>query len=299
MDIFQSFVYFLGGIVVTMIFQILLHDKIHYILSRIIPPFVLPKERTITGIWKCCYRYPDKTQLKFENQIMRLRQFGPFVVGENLKAGSLKYRHNHRLFGKFKDERYFTGTWENIGGSHIWHGGFQFILDNEGNRMRGKWIGFNSDQKIQSGCWSWIKIDGLKDEKNTDFSDLNAECSTVKEEVQKLMELYSMAWTEKKVDLLPQIFTRDAEYAENVFKMPKKGLGEIEAYWKEKIVGMQDNIIFTLKHIFADENYAVVEWNAEFTDLTEKRRKQIREIAVLTIRENKIASLREYWTSKR
>jgi hypothetical protein len=42
----------------------------------------------------------------------------------------------------------------------------------------------------------------------------------------------------------------------------------------------------------------IAEWQAEFDDLEQQVRKQMREIAVLVFEGNRISSLREYWTSK-
>ena len=61
----------------------------------------------------------------------------------------------HRFRGKVQLELYFTGTWESIRPGEINHGAFQLVINTRGDRMRGKWLGFNYQNIVQHGPWKW------------------------------------------------------------------------------------------------------------------------------------------------
>jgi hypothetical protein len=61
---------------------------------------------------------------------------------------------------------------------------------------------------------------------------------------------------------------------------------------------VQRNITCKLLNLYLEGNTAIAEWQAEFDDLEQQVRKQMREIAVLVFEGNRISGLREYWASK-
>jgi ketosteroid isomerase-like protein len=60
----------------------------------------------------------------------------------------------------------------------------------------------------------------------------------------------------------------------------------------------QGRIRFTLLQTYVDGITGIAEWEVSFDDLVQRQRKHMREIAVLTFMDGKIASLREYWCSE-
>ena len=123
---------------------------------------------------------------------------------------------------------------------------------------------------------------------------------TLRETVEALLVIYGKAWVTQDPELILQVFTPDATYHERVLHAPMTGHGEIKKYWEEKVVKSQANIKFTLLKLYVDEaaNTAIAEWAAEFDDLEKKERKCMKEVAILELRGDRIASLREYWASK-
>jgi hypothetical protein len=64
------------------------------------------------------------------------------------------------------------------------------------------------------------------------------------------------------------------------------------------VVESQSDIKCDLLNLYLDGNTAIVEWVAQFDDLTQKVRKRIREVAILVFEDRLIANLREYWSSE-
>ena len=64
------------------------------------------------------------------------------------------------------------------------------------------------------------------------------------------------------------------------------------------MVEAQANITCQLLNLYLDGDTATAEWLAEFDDVTQGVRKQMKEIAVLEFEGHLISSLREYWSSK-
>ncbi len=294
---------FILGVVAAMVLQAVLKEPIYRVLGKILGGVGPRPKRHIRGIWECCYRYESKGVVHFEQQLMLLRHFGPFVSGTNLA----EQQHAHRVQGRIRNGSAFTGQWENVGEGEVWHGGFQFLISTKGEEMWGKWIGFDSRQQVQSGPWHWKLVSrdvsrrsrerAKRDWKTNDT--LRDACRPEADRFRDILALYATAWTDQDPSLLPQIFTRDAVYSERAFVRPLEGLEQIGNYWRTKVVNSQHNIEFELRWVIADEDVGVAEWDVEFDDLADGVRKQLREVAIVQFRDNKISHLREYWWSKR
>jgi limonene-1,2-epoxide hydrolase len=113
-----------------------------------------------------------------------------------------------------------------------------------------------------------------------------------------VLEIYIQAWEEQDPDLIVTIFTEDAIYHERVLGEPIPGRDAIRRYWESKVVASQANIRCELLGFYLDGSTVIAEWLAEFDDVVEGTRKQMREIAVLEFEGYLIASLREYWASR-
>jgi hypothetical protein len=119
-----------------------------------------------------------------------------------------------------------------------------------------------------------------------------------KQDVRNVVDLYIRAWVEQDADLIETIFTDTATYHERVFETPIRDRHGIRAYWKAKVVESQSDIKCELLNLYLDGDTAIVEWEAEFDDLTQKVRKRMREVAILVFEGRLIASLCEYWSSE-
>jgi len=118
--------------------------------------------------------------------------------------------------------------------------------------------------------------------------------------VKKVIELYGKAWVDRNPELIPEIFTPDAEYTEWTFDPMYKGLDEIKSYWKKKVVGEQSDITFKLLDFFIDQEREVViaEYETRFHVNNSPKMNHMIEIGVMQFHNGKIHRLREYWANR-
>jgi len=142
----------LGVLLLGVILTLILEERLPWSIARLLN-VVLPKpRRNVRGLWRARYTYlGEDGQEKHEEQVIELRQLGKHVWGRNHTAR----QHWYKMRGRLELEMYLTGVWENTPEGDIFHGAFQFAVCPEGNRMQGKWIGFDSHNNIQSGPWYW------------------------------------------------------------------------------------------------------------------------------------------------
>jgi ketosteroid isomerase-like protein len=112
------------------------------------------------------------------------------------------------------------------------------------------------------------------------------------------LDVYKTAWEQQNPELILTIFTKDAVYHERVLQEPIRGHEGITAYWQEKVVKGQGRISFTLLNTKIDGSTGIAEWEVSFDDVVQRKRKHMKEIAILEFVDGKIASLREYWASE-
>jgi hypothetical protein len=135
------------GVAITIIAK----DPIHYLMARLLGGWIPRRPRGVKGFWHTSYSYEEDGILKEENQIVELRQFGNYAIGRNLTGSA----HWYKIQGKIHLQIYFTGLWENLSEGDIYHGAFQVVILPHGDRMEGKWIGFDNKQHINHGPWKW------------------------------------------------------------------------------------------------------------------------------------------------
>lgn len=119
-----------------------------------------------------------------------------------------------------------------------------------------------------------------------------------KKVVEKVIGDYASAWINRDPEAIIKIFTKDGEYHERVLGKPFIGHNEIKQYWKDKVIGEQEDIKFKLLALYIDGDTAIAEWEATFHDCKMKYDTHMKEVAVLEFKGDKIKSLREYWSSE-
>lgn len=120
-----------------------------------------------------------------------------------------------------------------------------------------------------------------------------------KQDVRNLIDIYLRAWATRDPDLILTVFTPTATYHERVLGKPICDHAGIREYWQSKVVESQANIQTELLNLYLDGTTAIAEWEARFDDVVQGHRKRMREVAILELDGNRVASLREYWTSER
>jgi SnoaL-like domain len=123
--------------------------------------------------------------------------------------------------------------------------------------------------------------------------------SLAKHQVRNLIDTYIRAWITQDPDLIVTIFSPTATYHERVLQAPIRNESGIREYWRSKVVNAQANIQVELLNLYLDGATAIAEWEARFDDLVEGHRKRMREVAIMELDGDRIASLREYWASER
>ena len=119
-----------------------------------------------------------------------------------------------------------------------------------------------------------------------------------KQKVQDVVDVYIRAWVDQDPDLIVTIFTDTATYHERVLEAPICDREGIREYWQTKVVESQANIECQVLALYLDGDTAIVEWEANFDDLSRKVRRRMREVAILVFDGQLISSLREYWASE-
>ena len=114
----------------------------------------------------------------------------------------------------------------------------------------------------------------------------------------KLLKVYGRAWEGRDPELILTIFAKDAVYKERAYSKHYSGLAGVKKYWTSKVVGEQRDIHFKLLNLFIDGDTVIAEWEARFYDTKRGIHIRFKEAAIMTIRNNKIKELREYWSSK-
>jgi hypothetical protein len=120
-----------------------------------------------------------------------------------------------------------------------------------------------------------------------------------KQDVRKLIDIYIRAWTTQDPELILTVFTPTATYHERVLQEPIRDHAGIREYWRTKVVQEQANIQAELLNLYTDGATVIAEWEARFDDVVDGHRKRMREVAILELDGDRVASLREYWTSER
>lgn len=147
---------FLFGVIITAVaaatVQAFVEDPIYRLLSRLSPGSIRSPIRKLNGTWASTYQYLSHGESLTGEQRMRLRQIGPYIRGSYIGGSG---PHRHRVRGRIRDV-YLTGFWENTARGANHHGAFQLIISPDGHEMTGRWIGFDSRHKMQSGSWKWL-----------------------------------------------------------------------------------------------------------------------------------------------
>lgn len=120
-----------------------------------------------------------------------------------------------------------------------------------------------------------------------------------KKTVKKILKTYEEAWVKQDIAKILSIFKKDGVYREKAFKKPFRGHKEIGEYWKTKVVEEQSRIKFKLLNYFICGDAVIAEWKASFDSNIENARIQLKEVAILELKDGKIKRLREYWHSEK
>lgn len=149
-DILIWLISLLIGIILTLLLQ----NPIQILITTVLGGWIPRSERGVKGFWHSTYTYQSKEEVRTQNHLVEFKQFGNYVVGKSLAGGT----HVFKLRGKIYFQTYFTGIWESSIEGDITHGSYQYVIDNKGRLMEGKWLGTNRKHGINEGDWHWELI---------------------------------------------------------------------------------------------------------------------------------------------
>lgn len=117
---------------------------------------------TYSGIWNSRYEYTSSSREgTFEGKHkVRIVQKDPYhLVVESLPEGNESYV----IIRLTVDDNIATGSWQEHTSEHgyykgaIYYGTIQLVIDPDGRKMRGKWLGFDKENNINVGPWELIR----------------------------------------------------------------------------------------------------------------------------------------------
>jgi hypothetical protein len=117
------------------------------------PALGTSSKRQVQGIWRCTFSYFSEGERREATHLVVLNQIG-FAVYGNTFAGDRPY---NKISGRIQDRQYFTGTWKNSG-ENVAHGAFQVFIPTDGQKMVGRWVGFDRRNIVMDGEWVWSKV---------------------------------------------------------------------------------------------------------------------------------------------
>lgn len=83
--------------------------------------------------------------------------------------------------------------------------------------------------------------------------------------IESWIERYGMAWRDKDVDGVAELFTEDATYAAHPTEEPNRGREGIRAYWRQ-VTATQRDVDLRFGTPVVEGNRATVEWWALMND---------------------------------
>ena len=113
------------------------------------------------------------------------------------------------------------------------------------------------------------------------------------------LELYGKAWTQRKPELISDLFAQDAKYFEKPFSEPLEGIDEINQYWKGVFLTQKD-ISFEHKIILVDNDVGIAHFEASF--LRQPGNVYVKLDGIFQVNlnsQNKCTSFSEWWQSKK
>lgn len=112
-----------------------------------------------------------------------------------------------------------------------------------------------------------------------------------------LLRLYFHAWETRSIALIEKIFSVEAEYQENPFKEPYRGIEAIKKYWKDNVCVQRDIHTRILRTVISGKDI-IAEWEAEFKIFNQNV--QLKGVLFVTIdlKKRQIIRLVEYFRKK-
>ena len=145
---------FVGGLVLQVLAEVVLEDPLSNVVARVLGSRSR-RPNKISGLWRARYNLavdgdPAKSHGFTEWEHLSVRQFRNHVWASS--SG------RPRAAGKIVDG-VFTGVWYDRRDNRRHHGAVQFVVHIQGDRLIGKYVGVDSDNRVNHGEWFWERLD--------------------------------------------------------------------------------------------------------------------------------------------
>jgi hypothetical protein len=138
------------SLVGALIFQPLLENPALRFLVRFLVRWAPPKKQLLAGEWSSVWCLGEELNRDDEMIDIQLKELGKWVTGKFTWNG-----REYQLLAKRDSNHILTGTYEDVLHGPTFHGAFQLAIFPGGQRMAGRWVGFNSRNSVISGRWDW------------------------------------------------------------------------------------------------------------------------------------------------
>ncbi len=113
------------------------------------------------------------------------------------------------------------------------------------------------------------------------------------------LQLYGKAWTQRRPDLIKELFIQDAKYSEKPFSAPFEGIDAITMYWKG-VSQTQKDISFEYQIISVNNDVGIAHFVASFLRQPGNVHIKLDGIFQVTLNsQNKCTSFSEWWQSQK
>lgn len=116
----------------------------------------IPVPEIQLGVWHSTYWYPSSSRkgiFKSEHSV-QLHKVNHYLIAESLPGS-----HSYLLIRLTLEDSIATGSWHEQTGEKsyykgvTYHGAIQLVMDKDGTRLKGKWVGFGKDMAVNAGDW--------------------------------------------------------------------------------------------------------------------------------------------------
>ena len=146
---------FLLAALLAVLVTVLLGDQIAILLTRMLGGAVPKPRRKVAGVWYSVFWFRGVSgEVGPRQNLVRIRAFAGRFSADSVAGDD----HVIRFSGELRQGIYATGRWEHRSYDNLYHGSFHFILDPEGDRLHGRWLGFNKKQVVAVGPWILVRV---------------------------------------------------------------------------------------------------------------------------------------------
>ena len=117
----------------------------------------MAKRYDFSGVWRSKYRFKSSTR---KGEFEKIDYVKMHLKGDQLVIGSVPDQDEAYMIVRFSmDGRVATGSWQDYMPKHdyykgrVYHGAAQLVMDDDGNALRGKWVGFGENMTVNTGEW--------------------------------------------------------------------------------------------------------------------------------------------------